>query len=478
METIEKIPPPLATELWFTAKDEAGVQYLRECMGSGDLTKTVRLGNRSAETLDQKGGFEEGQFITLKIKRLGEGFDAFEKRAVVRSSVAKKLGEVTDEDLDAVLLDGKTKEEIRLHLEQIYHREVTDDEIISLIDFQYLERIENASELIADKVLTPSLLARDNPKDLQFEDYVLPLIEHDYPAKTATMWNATYQKFGLKTGNNMLVGNPEYTREILEVLKRDPKYLGGGAGVGFKDEVFKYLEELDPLAKSIGSVNFILKTPEGKLCGYNTDGTGYAMSLEGIFKSKNEELAGKKALMLGAGGTGNSIAFALAEKGMNVVILNRTVSKAEELAKRINAHFGKELARSGNEEETEKEISDAAAIINVSTKGASGATEEYSALAPAILPATPENILKNLERADQLFKKIPAGTVLSDIVLTNNGTPFLNAAKAAGFETLDGIPMVVNQGVEAFWILHKEELIQKGISKEDVAAIMKEAAYK
>ena len=331
---------------------------------------------------------------------------------------------------------------------------------------------------MAEGALTPSVLAKDNPQDLNFNEYVIPLIEHDYPAKTPTMWNSAYKKFEMPTANNIMVGNPQYTKEILDVLRMDPKYLGGGAGVGFKDEAFKYLDEIDPMAKSIGSVNFVLKTPEGKLKGYNTDGTGYAMSLEEIFKSKNESLTDKKAVLLGAGGTANSIAFALAEKGMNVVILNRTVAKAEELAKRINEYFGKELARAGSEDDTEKEITDASAVINTSTKGAAGSMEGYSALAQATLPATPENLLKNLERAEALLKKIPAGAVLSDIVLTAKGTPFLNAAKAGGFTTLDGIPMVINQGVEAFWILHEEELKQKGITKEDVAAVMKEAAYK
>ncbi|MFN7088381.1 MAG: hypothetical protein ACK4NX_00945, partial [Candidatus Paceibacteria bacterium] len=159
-------------------------------------------------------------------------------------------------------------------------------------------------------------------------------------------------------------------------------------------------------------------------------------------------------------------------------ILNRTVAKAKELAEKINQHLGRDISKFGGEERIAEEVARADVVINVSTKGAAGSLEAYSALAPASLPPTPENIKKNLEEAKRILDLIPKTIVMSDIVLTEKGTPFLNAAKAAGLATLDGVPTVINQGVEAFWILHREELEKKGVTKEEVKAVMAEAAYR
>lgn len=199
-----------------------------------------------------------------------------------------------------------------------------------------------------------------------------------------------------------------------------------------------------------------------------------------VIKS-NEELADKKAVILGAGGAGNAVAFALAEKGMRIVILNRTVAKARDLADKINRYFKKmgadEMVRFGGEELIAAEVRDADAVINVSTKGSAGELQKYSALAPAELPANKENISENLKRAEAISRAMPRDTIISDIVLGKKPTPLLEQARNAGFEILDGVPMVINQGVEAFWLLYGKELEAKNITKEQVAEVMKRAVW-
>lgn len=304
--------------------------------------------------------------------------------------------------------------------------------------------------------------------------YGVALIEHDYPGKTPAMWNAAYKHFGMDSAVAMMVGDPNRAGEILTTLKADPKYIGGGAGVGFKDVAINFVDELDPLALAIGSINLVQKLPSGKLKGWNTDGIGYREGLEALLEKNERSLNGLKVVILGAGGTGNAVAMALAEKGANLVILNRTIEKATELANRINAYVGDVRARAGGEDEIVKEISDASVVINVSTKGAAGSFEEYSALAPAKLPATPENISENLNAAEKLLALIPKDAIVSDVILRKTPTPFLESARKRGIATLDGVPMVINQGVEAFMIIHGEEL--KGI--DDARVQLKEVMQK
>lgn len=338
--------------------------------------------------------------------------------------------------------------------------------------------MKTVEDLVVKGTLKFAREPKDNPDNLDSSNYVIPLIEHDYPAKTPVMWNAVYNNLGLPTRNIMLVGNPGNLPDIFDIFRQDLKYLGGGAGVGFKDEAVRYLDEFEPIAKEIGAINFILKTNEGKLKGFNTDGIGYAQSLEEVFDQRKQVLRGKKVVVLGAGGASNAVAFALAERGAKLVILNRTIEKAENLVSKINNYFNlinDDQARFGSEDAIVEEVRDAEAIVNVSTKG-SGELAGYSALAPVNLPSNEENIRKNLSQALEVIKTIPEHAIISDIVLGKELTPLLKSAKEAGFEILDGIPMVINQGVEAFWLLHQKELMEKGISKDEVAEIMRKAA--
>jgi shikimate dehydrogenase len=470
-------PENLATELWFKGSDENALLNIKQHINNADFISTIRLGDRSEKTTNPKGGYKPGDFVTIKIQRADGSFEDQTVEAAIASTTIKKLSDLSEDEIQSAVLDAKSLEDLKKRLTVLYQREISDEEIITVVNFEFEKNLLSANGLLKLKTLKPAELPADNPKDLEFEAYTIPFIEHDYPAKTPVMWNAAYKKFGLKIANVMMVGNPKDSKQILGVMKRDEKYLGGGAGVGFKDEVVKSID-LDPLAEAVGSVNFIKKEPNNELRGYNTDGIGYVESLQEKFASRGEDLSGKKAVVLGAGGTGNSVAFALAEKGMKVVILNRTVKKAEELAKKINEYYGEERALFGGEDKIAEEIKNADAIINVSTKGASGDLEQYSALAPGKLPATPENIQSNLDDAEKMFDQIPKSAIVSDIVLTKKGTPLLNVAKAKGFETLDGVPMVINQGVEAFWILHQKKLEAKGVTKEELAKVMKEAAEK
>lgn len=463
----------IARELWFREAE-------KELIAERRISATVRAGDRTAETVDPKGGYKEGGFITLKIQKNDGQFDPIETEAAVYSVEKKRLGEIEPKDLEGTSLKTKMKAELVQKLITLYGKEFSDNDNITIVRFEYKDNLKEIGDLIRIKTLSFAREPKNNPKNINFSHYTIPLIEHDYPAKTPVMWNAAYKEFGIEAGNIMLVGDPKQCRHIFDVLRQDVKYKGGGAGVGFKDEIMPYLDELQPLAKEIGAVNFILKTSEGKLKGFNTDGMGYAQSLEEIFMEKGERIADKKAVILGAGGAGNAIAFALAEKGMRVVILNRTIEKAKDLADKINGYFKKKSAdepvKFGGEEQIVAEVKDADAIINVSTKGSTGELEKYSALAPARLPANEANIKENLKRAEEVLNAALRMAIISDIVLGKKPTPLLEAAKNNGFKILNGIPMVINQGVEAFWLLYGKELEAKNIAKEQVAKVMKRAA--
>ena len=86
---------------------------------------------------------------------------------------------------------------------------------------------------------------------------------------------------------------------IFRVLRNEPVYSGGGAGSGFKDKIGPFLDRLDGSAETIGSVNVIARD-QGGFAGYNTDGAGF---VAGLLDQYPDCIAGKKIVILGAGGT-------------------------------------------------------------------------------------------------------------------------------------------------------------------------------
>jgi shikimate dehydrogenase len=96
-----------------------------------------------------------------------------------------------------------------------------------------------------------------------------------------------------------------------------------------KEAVLEHLDAVDETARRIGAVNTVTLR-EGRLEGANTDWIGLARALE-----RETPLAGRRAVVLGAGGTARAAVFALRERGATVHVLNRTVASAERLAEEL-----------------------------------------------------------------------------------------------------------------------------------------------
>ncbi|MBI2582877.1 hypothetical protein HYV98_01305, partial [Candidatus Azambacteria bacterium] len=242
-------------------------------------------------------------------------------------------------------------------------------------------------KLIASGYLAPAKNPPANPTEWRrlrdCRGLTIPLIAEDYRALTAVMWNAAYVRWLPEYRNVMMVADPKRVGEILPMFAEDERYLGGGLGIGFKEVEKLGLAQwlrLDPLAEKMGSVNLVVKTTEG-LVGSNTDAQGFLRSLDEKLQERKISLAGKRILILGAGGTANGIAYLLAERPIaELVVLNRTVARAENLVERINTERARRIAIAGGEEEIPRRALEANIIINASTKGADGEFAGYSAL--------------------------------------------------------------------------------------------------
>ena len=118
----------------------------------------------------------------------------------------------------------------------------------------------NLKELIQEGYVKIAELPDKNKINLNqlddFDGYTVPLVAHDYGAKTPIMWNFLYEKKGLNLRNIMLVADPKENAElVINALKLDPKYLGGGFGVGWKERM-DLLDEVRP--GDLNSINIVV----------------------------------------------------------------------------------------------------------------------------------------------------------------------------------------------------------------------------
>ena len=324
-------------------------------------------------------------------------------------------------------------------------------------------------------LLTLAQKPPDNPTSFevieQYERYEITLIDHDYAGSTPTIWNTLHRHFKIGGIMAMAVGNPADTVGILSSFKNNPKYIGGGVGAGFKEAVIPHLDETTPIAKAMGAVNIIRRLPSGRLAGDNTDGLGYVKSLEKLFAEQGRDITGAKVLILGAGGSGRAIAFALAQKGVHITILNRTEAKAEELAQAVNDFIGSKVATGGGRLLIPEVLPLQDAVVSV-VDDAHSPLDEYSPLGDMALPVTPNSIKQNREQTAELLSQAKPTLIVSDIRIRKEETPMLADARKRKMLVLNGIPMVVNQGVAAFWWVYRDKLEELDVERADVEDVV------
>jgi shikimate dehydrogenase len=199
-------------------------------------------------------------------------------------------------------------------------------------------------------------------------------------------------------------------------------FRGGNITMPHKVAVIEYLDELTEAAGLMQAVNCI-HNRDGRLIGENTDGKGFVQSLRTL-----TDPAGKKVVVLGAGGAARAIAVELALAGAGqITVVNR------------NAQRGQQLAD----------------LIRDKTSTSSGFvewTEDFAlpAECEALINATSIGLFDRNARVPIKLDTMRPGLVVADVIFNPADTRLLREARDRGCATLDGLGMLVNQAVIAF----------------------------
>ena len=309
----------------------------------------------------------------------------------------------------------------------------------------------------------------------------------DHPSsysRSPGIWNAAFRELELDALYVPFDVTAGDLTDFVAAVGREPRFLGMNVTVPHKQAVIPLLDALDPSADRLGAANTVVRAEDGRLIGANTDGAGAVASLTRTWPGQPEPfiatLERKSVLLIGAGGAGAAVAFALAEAiGPNgrLFVANRTPETALALGEAVAAHFGN--AQGLDEADADLLAPGIDLVVNASTRGQFGPhpagpgrvtyLEPYSALAPASPPSVPTSsdeseaerrrawlatalpgILENHAASLRFVSRVGPRTAFFDLVYAPPEPMTLRHARWSARPTLNGQGMIIFQAAAAF----------------------------
>lgn len=246
------------------------------------------------------------------------------------------------------------------------------------------------------------------------EHTMSPVIHNTLAKETGE--NLVYVPFHVPTG---FIGDAVEGAYALNLL-------GMNVTVPYKSDVIPHLKEIDPLAQRIGAVNTLVRMENG-FKGYNTD-------MPGLFRAMCDDgvkIEGEKILILGAGGVARAVAMLLADKNAaEIILLNRTVERAQAVADEVNAFVGKILAR-------------AMALADYKQLPEGERFLAIQATNVGMYPHTEEAVIED----EAFYRKIHTGY---DLIFNPFSTKFMKLVQQQGGVAYNGLKMLLYQGIIAY----------------------------
>ncbi len=205
--------------------------------------------------------------------------------------------------------------------------------------------------------------------------------------------------------------------EFPQLLTNNPKIGGFNVTIPYKEQIIKFLDEIDKEAKFIGAVNTIKLTKSGKtvsMIGYNTDALGFEYTLKPHLKSHH-----RRALILGTGGASKAVKFVLNKYGIGVIDISRRPLKKDQMSYGL----------------IDKQVIDEHLII---------------------INTTPLGMFPNREtHPDIPYEYIGKNHLLFDLVYNPAETLFLKKGKENGAIIVNGLEMLHHQAEQSWRIWNR-----------------------
>ena len=197
-----------------------------------------------------------------------------------------------------------------------------------------------------------------------------------------------------------------------ETIKEEKNLIGLNVTIPYKENIIRYLDKVDSVAKEIGSVN-VIKVIDNKLIGFNSDYLGFKISLEKWLPNRKFN-----ALVLGSGGSSNAICYALKKLDINYKIVSTSNP----------SYFSYEDIRN----------------------------EEIYSKYKLIINTTPLGMSPNIDSFPNIqYRFLNSNSYLYDLVYNPKQTKFLSKGKKNGSNTKNGLEMLETQAKISWDIWNK-----------------------
>ena len=248
-----------------------------------------------------------------------------------------------------------------------------------------------------------------------------------YPVKhtfSPAMHNAAFKSLGINAVYLPFEVAPGGLKAAISHMK-SVGVRGINITIPHKEDVLRYLDEIDKVASLIKAVNTIV-IKNGKLKGFNTDGMGFINSLKEAFAISPK---GKAFFIMGAGGASKAISFSLALRGARrIAIVDEMKDKAIKLASSLAKNTSCEAIALKKDKKAMKElIFSSDVFINATPCGMK--SSDLRLIDPALLRR---------------------GLFVCDVIYNPPVTRLLRDAKKRGARVLNGTGMLLNQGAVSF----------------------------
>lgn len=237
------------------------------------------------------------------------------------------------------------------------------------------------------------------------------------------------EKLGLDAEYRATRVESEGLAEYFADRQRDADWRGCNVTMPHKQAVLPLLDRLEPLAKRVGAVNTVIRAPDGKLVGRNTDVAGF---LEPLAERLRDQHYFRMARVLGTGGAARAILAGLAKEGFTLVLAGRNPDKARALL-----------------DELDPEGEHHVASLDHFSEATDFAFDDREGCCDLVVNASPLGMCGQPSLVFD-WSHAPPGSIAYDIVTDPVKTEFLKNARSAGFETIDGLSMLIGQAAVAF----------------------------
>ena len=237
------------------------------------------------------------------------------------------------------------------------------------------------------------------------------------------MHDAAFDAAGIDARYVLLELEPSDVEDAVRAA-RGPDWLGLGVTAPYKRVVAGLVDEVEADAETIGAVNNVVRTDDGRLVGINTDAPGFRVGAE---LAMGRSLDGADVVVVGAGGAAHAVVYACLVAGARqVTIANRTVATAKVLAERFRGVGRGTVAAMDDMDAFAAALAGADLAVNATTVGM---------LDPGMTVPV---------------DRLPATATVFDLVYVPAETPLVRAARTRGLRAANGSEMLIAQAAIAF----------------------------